>query len=57
MVVELAYDGDPLIPLYNLLEDTSAPYVVVLRKAVMGFSFIKFALLANSYQGWTLILL
>jgi hypothetical protein len=57
MAVELAYDGDPLTLLYNLLEDTSTPYLVVLQNAVIGFAYINFALLTNSYQGWTLILM
>jgi hypothetical protein len=55
--VELAYDKDPLIHLYNLLEDTSTPYLVILRNAVVCIAFINFALLANNYQGWALTLL
>jgi hypothetical protein len=57
MSVELAYEGDALIRLYNLLEDISTPALVTLGNAVMCFPFVTLALQTNSFQGWTQILL
>jgi hypothetical protein len=57
MAVEFVYEGEALLRLSNLLEDTLAPSLVILRNALMRFAFVIFALLANSYHGWTLILL
>jgi hypothetical protein len=57
MAVELAYEGNALLRLWKLLQDTTTPNLVILRNAVMGFGFAIFAVLTNNYQGWTLILL
>jgi hypothetical protein len=56
VAVELAYEGDTLLRLQNMLQDTSTPAVVILRNAVIAFSVI-FVVLTKSSHGLTLKLL
>jgi hypothetical protein len=49
MAVELAFERDTLLRLYNLLEDTSTPALVILRNAIMSLAFVIFALLKKKH--------
>jgi hypothetical protein len=51
LAVDLACDRDEMFCLYILLEARSTPAVVILRNAVICFTFVIFALLTNGYHG------
>ena len=55
MAVGLAYGGDALLRVQNLLNDALTLDLVVLRKDVIGFTLVIFALLTNIFQGWTML--